>query len=108
MGNSYICTASLLQFISQKSRDCALHVSNLNPHKCDIYIVMRKANKIIFLLLQRAKGFMCLQVAVKAWWQDILEQFAIRKEVWVGGWETAHAQHVSCVLEVHDIEHKMV
>lgn len=50
-------------------------------------------------------------------WQDILEQFAIRKEVWVGGREVAdtHMTHVRArahthmnILEVPDVEHKGV
>lgn len=54
-----------------------------------------------FSSFTRSKGFqnqVCLQAAVKAWWQDILEQLAIRKEVWVGGWEAAraHMTHPSC------------
>lgn len=62
---------------------------------------------LIYILTQdffssaKSKGFqnqVCLQAAAKACWQDILEQLAIREEVWVGGSEIAHAHmtHTSC------------
>lgn len=53
-----------------------------------------------FFPSQSTKGFRikCIPAAAQACWQDILKQLAIRKEVCVGGWGTAHAHmtHASC------------